>query len=169
MAFRRSKENEDPKSELEKPFFKEYREILNEKISRLVKIECKIVSIKSFDGLTLYARYYHTKDGAPLQIQCHGYRGNPLRDFSGGGLAALDNGYNVLMIYQRAHALSEGKTITFGENERILALSYSEIDARIDAQVMALVFEGGQMTVLPRRCFSEDVWQILCDRLSQKE
>ena len=36
------------------------------------------------DGKRLAGRYYHIKDGAPLQIQVHGYKGSALRDFCGG-------------------------------------------------------------------------------------
>ena len=32
------------------------------------------VKIRSRDGLVLYARYLHVRDGAPVMIQAHGYR-----------------------------------------------------------------------------------------------
>ena len=72
------------------------------------------IEISSEDGLTLRCRYYHLRDGAPLQIQCHGYRSHPVRDFSGGGAMALESGYNLALIYQRGHGRSEGRNITFG-------------------------------------------------------
>lgn len=150
IAFKRGKENPDPTAGLDKPFFKDYKEVLTEKINRLAKIDCKIVSITSPDGLTLFARYYHTRDGAPLQIQCHGYRGNPLREFSGGGLVAIENGYNVLMIYQRAHGLSEGRTISFGEKERLDLLNWINYSIReLGADKIALMgISMGAATVL---------------------
>lgn len=76
------------------------------------------VSITSHDGLKLTGRYYHAADGAPLEIQCHGYKGNALRDFSGAWQIAKAAGHNVLLINQRCHGGSEGKTITFGILER---------------------------------------------------
>jgi pimeloyl-ACP methyl ester carboxylesterase len=76
------------------------------------------VSIVSHDGLTLKARYYHYADGAPLEIQCHGYKGNPLRDFCGNWRVAKADGRNVLLIHQRCHWESQGHTITFGILER---------------------------------------------------
>mgnify|MGYP006356952321 FL=1 len=36
--------------------------------------------IKSFDGLSLYGKYYHYEDGAPIEIMFHGYRGSAERD-----------------------------------------------------------------------------------------
>ena len=84
------------------------------------------VSIRSHDGLKLAGRYYHRKDGAPLIICFHGYRGTPIRDFAGGSLINLNAGYNVLMIYERAHGESEGHAITFGIEERKDVLSWIE-------------------------------------------
>lgn len=76
------------------------------------------VSIRSHDGLKLVGRYYHYADGAPLEIQCHGYKGNPIRDFCGNWRVAKEDGRNVLLIDQRCHGKSEGHTITFGILER---------------------------------------------------
>lgn len=76
------------------------------------------VCISSHDGLKLYGRYYHTADGAPLEIHCHGYKGNAIRDFCGGWKIAVEAGHNVLLIDQRCHGKSEGHTITFGILER---------------------------------------------------
>lgn len=76
------------------------------------------VTITSHDGKVLKGRYYHYADGAPLEIQCHGYKGNPIRDFCGGWRIAKEDGHNVLLIDQRCHGKSEGHTITFGILER---------------------------------------------------
>lgn len=76
------------------------------------------VSITSHDGLKLTGRYYHVAEGAPLEIQCHGYKGNPFRDFCGTWKIAREAGRNVLLINERSHDTSEGHTITFGILER---------------------------------------------------
>lgn len=150
QAFRRSREEIDPIKSLDSPFFTEYKDVLAEKINRLSEINCEILTITSSDGLKLSARYYHVCEGAPLQIQCHGYRGNPIREFSGGGLEAIDDNFNVLMIYQRAHGLSEGKTISFGEKERLDVLdwvnySINELGAK---KIMLMGISMGAATVL---------------------
>ena len=87
------------------------------------------VSILSHDGLRLSGRYYHTADGAPLAILCHGYRGTPSRDFCGGANICLDKGFNVLLIEERAHCTSEGHTISFGVNERYDVLNWTRYAA----------------------------------------
>ena len=76
------------------------------------------VSITSHDGLTLTGKYYHYRDGAPLEIHCHGYKGNAIRDFCGAWQAAKEDGRNVLLIDQRCHGHSQGNTITFGILEK---------------------------------------------------
>ncbi len=79
---------------------------------------CEFVSIESKDGLTLSGRYYHVKDGAPLDIGFHGYRSHPIVDFSGGAELSFQMGHNVLLVDQRAHGKSDGRTISFGILER---------------------------------------------------
>ena len=78
---------------------------------------CEEVSIKSEDGLTLYGRYYHVKNNGPLEIMCHGYKGNAIRDFCGNYKIAKESGRNVILIDERCHRKSEGHTITFGIKE----------------------------------------------------
>ena len=48
-----------------------------------------------------------------MQIQFHGYRGSAMRDLCGGTPLAMKLGHNVLLVDQRSHGRSDGKTITF--------------------------------------------------------
>ncbi len=82
------------------------------------------VSIESFDGHSLFAKYYHVSDNAPIHIECHGYKGKATRDFCGGNKLARDLGHNVLLIDQRAHGKSGSRTITFGIKERYDVLAW---------------------------------------------
>lgn len=88
------------------------------------------VYIESFDGLRLSARYYHLAEGAPVQIQFHGYRGTAIRDFCGGNKLARDMGHNTLVVDQRAHGKSEGKTICFGIKEKYDCLAWANYAAK---------------------------------------
>lgn len=85
---------------------------------QMYDIPFEAVQIQSSDGLTLFGRYYHVEEGAPLQIQMHGYRGCAYRDFSGGHALARKMGHNVLVVDQRAHGRSQGHVISFGIMER---------------------------------------------------
>lgn len=107
-----------------------YSEAENERIRELIRefreIHGEDVYIRSFDGLRLHGVYYHVAEGAPLDIQFHGYNGNAIRDFCGGNKVSREAGRNTLVIEQRAHGQSEGKTITFGIKERRDCLSWIE-------------------------------------------
>lgn len=93
-------------------------------VREMLEIPYEQVYITSFDGTRLAGKYYHVSDGAPLQIQFHGYHGTGLRDFCGGNKIAREMGHNTLVIDQRAHGKSEGRTITFGVLERYDCLSW---------------------------------------------
>lgn len=55
------------------------RETIKEMIDTLNNIPYEPVIIPADDGLRLRGRYYHQKDGAPVVIGFHGYRGTPSR------------------------------------------------------------------------------------------
>ncbi len=93
-------------------------------IHELDVIPYERIFIRAYDGTRLSARYYHVADGAPLQIQFHGYRGSGVRDFCGGNKLARELGHNTLLVDQRAHGHSGGRTITFGVKERYDCLSW---------------------------------------------
>lgn len=90
------------------------------------RIPYREITIRSRDGLKLYGRYYHVRDGAPLEILFHGYRSHPYRDCSGGHALSRKMGFNALVVDQRAHGKSEGTTICFGIKERYDALEWIE-------------------------------------------
>ena len=110
----------------------------------------EVVSITSHDGLVLTGKYYHLRDGAPLQIQFHGYRGTALRDFCGGHKLAVEQGYNTLVIDQRAHGDSGGCNITFGLLERYDCLCWARYAAARfpDTPIVLAGVSMGAATVL---------------------
>ncbi len=107
------------------------------------------VTITSFDGLQLSGRYYHTRDGAPLVILFHGYRGTPSRDLCGGASICFDLGCNVLLVEERGHGMSEGHTISFGVNERYDCLAWSRWAAeRFHVPILLVGISMGATAVL---------------------
>lgn len=93
-------------------------------IDYIISVPCENIYITSHDGLKLRARLYMRDENAPFAIQFHGYKSTPMLDFSGGGAYAMELGMNVIMVDQRACGESEGKTISFGYNERVDVLSW---------------------------------------------
>lgn len=84
------------------------------------------VYITSFDGISLYAKYFEYSPDAPLEIMFHGYRGSAERDLCGGVQRCFDLGRSVLLVDQRASGHSGGNVISFGINEHRDCLSWLE-------------------------------------------
>ncbi len=95
-----------------------YRENMARLYHQLNDRPYETVSIHSHDGLKLVGRYYHVKDGAPLDIGFHGYRSHPMTDFSGGAELSLQREHNLLLVFERSHGESQGRSISFGIQER---------------------------------------------------
>ena len=109
------------------------------------------IELYSYDGTRLSARYYHVSDGAPLHIQMHGYRGNGIRDFCGGNKLAREMGHNTLIVDQRAHGKSGGRTICFGLKEQYDCKVWVEFAARYFGMNTPIFLSGvsmGATTVL---------------------
>ena len=87
-------------------------------IHKLAEVPYERVSVTSYDGTRLEGRLIMGKEGLPLQICIHGYRGTPNRDFCGLANHYLSHGYSVLLIEARARLGSRGRSITFGVKER---------------------------------------------------
>ncbi|MBR3929870.1 MAG: prolyl oligopeptidase family serine peptidase [Clostridia bacterium] len=127
------------------------QKFMHDLIHEMNEVPFERVYTKSFDGLILTGRYIHVKDGAPVQLQCHGYRGNPVRDFCGGNKLARETGHNSLVIEQRAHLDSGGNVISFGVNERRDVLSWIEYLVERFGNDVQIVLSGvsmGAATVL---------------------
>ena len=124
MAFAGKHAVYEPLYGLDRGFFKKHGDTCRKMIEAMLTVEYEDVRITSYDGLSLAARYYRGEDGAPLEIQCHGYKGHPCRDFSGGATESLASGRHLLLIHQRAHGESEGRTISFGVKESLDLLEW---------------------------------------------
>ena len=78
------------------------------------KADFREITVVSHDGLTLFGRYYERKKGAPVEIAFHGYRSTAIHDGCVAYESAVRYETNLLLVDQRAHGKSGGKTITFG-------------------------------------------------------
>ena len=131
--------------------YQETKEFALELIREFDALPYEQVYIRSVDGLRLSGHYYHVRDGAPLQIQMHGYHGTTLRDFSGGNRLAAAAGHNRLVIEERAHGDSDGHTICFGVLERLDCKAWAEYAAARFGPEVPIVLVGvsmGAATVL---------------------
>jgi pimeloyl-ACP methyl ester carboxylesterase len=107
--------------------------------------------IKSHDGLTLFAKVYDGNVGSPVEILFHGYRGSSAKDMCGGLYLARENNHNIILVDQRSHGLSEGKSITFGVKERLDALKWIDFAIERYGENVPIIIAGismGASTVL---------------------
>ena len=106
------------------PHYNEIKDEIMKCIDELEVLECEDVSITSYDGLKLFGRYYERENTNVIELEFHGYRGHALRDYCGGAKMCTDAKRSSIIIEQRAHGRSEGRTITFGIRERYDVLSW---------------------------------------------
>lgn len=105
---------------LKKPnsFWKTHSYILSDSMEACEELAYDDVWTTSFDGLRLYGRYYACGKREKTIILFHGYRSMSRVDFGLVIQVYMDEGYNVLLVDQRAHGKSEGKYICYGAVER---------------------------------------------------
>lgn len=126
------------------------------------------ISVKSFDGLTLYGKYYEIEKGAPIELMFHGYRGSAERDLCGGIQRCFALKRNVIIVDQRAHGKSGGNVITFGLRESLDVLSWvNEINSRFgtDCKIILCGISMGAATVMMAAGYDlpENVIGVLAD------
>ena len=136
-----------PKGEL----YEVHREKMENWVRQLRALPREEMEITSFDGLKLRAKYYEYAPGAPIELMFHGYRGTAERDLSGGVERCFRVGRSAFIVDQRCAGLSEGRTITFGINERRDCLKW--IDFLIsrfgpDVKIILTGISMGAATVL---------------------
>ena len=154
MAFYNRDEDKKPKEEFPIPdgeIYKPWREKMKGWMIQTRALPYQVFSIKSFDGLTLYAKYYEQPPGAPIEIMFHGYRGNAERDLCGGVQRSFACGHNAFIVDQRACGSSEGNVISFGVNEYRDCLKWVEFAVKHfgpDAKFILTGISMGASTVL---------------------
>ena len=123
-------------------------------------------SITSFDHKKLVARVYRNPKSDTVCIMCHGYRGTPCRDFSGGGVDMVNNGFNVILISERGHYGSEGHSITFGvrEKEDVKSwIDYARKEFGEDKRIVLVGISMGAASVLMASDYLKEGDKVIAD------
>ena len=95
------------------------------------------VGIKAYDGVDLYADYIDMKSDRTA-VFFHGYSATPLVNFSIHSEYFLKRGYNVLLVFQRAHGVSGGEYCTLGIIESRDVLSWVDYIDKMPAKYNVL-------------------------------
>lgn len=91
---------------------------VHDSLAKIRELPHETLEITSNDGLKLKAVYYPCQSNKTV-IWVHGYTSHAERESAFPGLFYHSLGYNVLVPYQRAHGISEGKYISFGALEHL--------------------------------------------------
>lgn len=141
----------NPKLPLEGAEYAEFNEVILNNVNIIEACKCEEVRIKAKDGKMLFGRYYHRKDGLPVEIFFHGYRANGVRDGSGAFEVSGEAGFNLLIVDQRSSGNSEGNVITFGVKEKLDVLSWIDYVINRFGKGVRIILAGismGASTVL---------------------
>ncbi len=145
MTFMRVQDDYDPYNKIDRAEYEEHRELILYLIDRISSKPYTELYITADDGTRLGARYYLVDRAAPVHIMCHGYKSTPLRDCCGSSADAIEAGQNVLLVSQRAHGLSGGKTIGFGILECLDLLLWIDKIIELHGPDVKILLEGTSM------------------------
>lgn len=130
--------------------YEPYRDTMVEWMKEVREMPSKEVKITSFDGLTLYGKYYEYSKDAPIELMFHGYRGTGERDLCGGVQRCFKLGRSCLIVDQRAAGRSDGRVITFGIRESRDCLKWIDYiieNINKDAKIIITGISMGAATV----------------------
>ena len=127
-------------------------DILRERYARMKAEPSQEVSLTAFDGTELRAELY-ARGNSRLAVLAHGYRSAPLNSFCTQACDLLDGGFDVLLIWQRAHGPSGGKRSTLGVRESRDLLSWL---AWADGRYGELLVYGVSMGASAAACASTE-------------
>lgn len=148
--------------------YEEYRELMIEWQKQTAALPNKELSVTSYDGLTLYGKYYECNPGGPIEIMFHGYKGSAQRDLAGGVQRCFALNRNALLVDQRGAGKSQGHTITFGIRESKDCLKWIDLAIKKFGKETKIIITGismGAATVLmaAQNELPENVVGVLAD------
>ena len=140
------------------------------------------VRIISEDGLKLYGNFFPCEGSDKVVICFHGYTSEGLNDYTTVARFYLEEGYNLLIVDERAHGKSEGTYIGFGCLDRHDAKKWIEYVVNRLGEDCKIVLHGDSMggaTVLmttglelPSQvkavvsdCAFTSAWEVFCSVL----
>ena len=150
--------------------WEEYKKIIHPNKEWLLQHKMRHIVIESRDGLALHGDYVAADDPiGRLMIAFHGYTGSGLSDCASISTYFLKQGYDCLIVDNRAHGKSEGNYIGFGILDRYDCLSWIQFAGKHFASAKNIVLYGvsmGAATVLMASGFiqlPESVKAVIAD------
>ena len=120
-----------------------YRDELFKIRDEMLKSNYEIVETTSYDKIKLKAYYFNNNSDKTL-IMCHGFHTHAFINFGYAIKYFLKRHYNLLVISERAHDISEGKYSTYGQKESKDILSWIDYVAK-DETIKSIYLYGISM------------------------
>lgn len=112
---------------------------------KLAQMPHEDMYIRSEDGLKLHATYFPCEGSKKVVICFHGYTSEGLNDYSTLAIFYKENGYNLLIVDERAHGKSEGTYIGFGCLDRHDARLWIDVMIEKLGEDCKIVLHGDSM------------------------
>ena len=147
----RRKEDTRPLEQRVDPLWEPFKEDVFEGVRWFQAQKPECVEITSHDGLRLRGNYLAHPNPRGTILMFHGYRTDGHVDFCCAYRFYYELGFSILSVYQRSHAKSEGRFITFGVKERFDCLGWTKYAAERFGADHPLILDGmsmGASTVL---------------------
>lgn len=103
------------------------------------------IYLMSEDGLRLHGTYFPMETSKKTVICFHGYTSEGLNDYSTLALFYRENGFNLMIVDERAHGKSEGNYIGFGCLDRKDALCWIKEVVRLKGEDCEILLHGDSM------------------------
>ena len=101
--------------------------------------------IMSNDGLKLHGTYFPCEGSKKVVICFHGYTSEGMNDYSTLAVFYKNNGYNMLLVDERAHGKSEGTYIGFGCLDRHDAKLWIDKMIEVHGEDCKILLHGDSM------------------------
>ena len=124
---------------LYKPGIEPYKERMLSDLRYLKDVGFKRVEITAKDGVTLCADHYD-RGADKTAVMVHGYNADPYVNLVSPAKWLYDNGFNLLVIYQRAHSYSGGNRSGMGLLEQDDVLAWTDHILQNDPSQQLLLY-----------------------------
>ena len=137
--------------------WEEYKKIIHPNKEWIMAQDLEHITIKSHDNLTLHADYLKAPvESGKIAIFFHGYTSCGLNDCTSMAVFLHKQGFDCLIVDNRAHGKSEGKYIGFGILDRYDCVSWIKYaQERFKKDILLYGVSMGAATVLMASGFSD--------------
>ena len=111
----------------------------------LLQQKMEDIFIKSDDNLKLHATLLRSKSNKNCVICFHGYTGKGLNDYGSIAKFYIEQGFNMLIVDERAHGDSEGTYIGFGVLDRYDVVKWVEYAIKRFGNDVNIMLHGDSM------------------------